>query len=161
MIRPLALILAANLVINVLSSKSFARTEESLVWTGTTQGGLISLTYGSLDTSKPPLFLLTCFNEMDVAVLDIFGALEGGQPGQKLTIELSGAASQSLQGETSRDDKTGRVFAEASDIEVKPILAVLKSPGPVTVKVGSTTKTLSDAGRADAVEKFSKECQLD
>lgn len=161
MIRLAASLLAACLLLGALAPGSFARTEESLVWTGTTNGSLIALTYGPLDTSKPPVFLLTCFNEMDVAVLEIFGSIEGTQPGQKLTIELSAGSSQSLDGETSLDEKTGAIFAEASDIKLKPVLDVLKSPGPLTIKTASTTRTLPDAGRADAVETFSKDCQID
>ena len=99
---------------------------------------------------------------MEIAVLDIFGAIEGTAPGQKLTVELSaGGAQLSLEGEASADDKTGSMFAEASDIAVKPVLAVLRAPGPLTIKMASTTTTLSDAGRADAVEAFGKACQLD
>lgn len=154
-------LVAACLVLGALAPVSFARTEETLVWSGSTNGGLIALTYGSLDTSKPPVLLLTCFNEMDVAVLELFGLTEDAQPGQKLTIELSAGSLQSpLNGEASRDEKTDAIFAEASDIELKPVLAVLKSPGPLTVKAVGTAKTLSDAGRADAVETFSKDCQV-
>jgi hypothetical protein len=155
-------LLAACLLLGALAPGSLARTEESLVWTGTTNGSLIALTYGPLDPSKPPVFLLTCFNEMDVAVLEVFGLIEGTRPGQELTIELSAGSSQSpLKGEVSLDEKTGAMFAEASDIRIEPVLAVLKAPGPLTVKTADTTRTLSDAGRADAVEKFSKDCQVD
>jgi hypothetical protein len=44
---------------------------------------------------------------------------------------------------------------------VKPVLEVFRQPGPVMVTVGSTNATLSDQGRADAVDKFSKDCQID
>jgi hypothetical protein len=155
-------LLTAGLLLGALAPGSSARTEESNVWTGTTNGSLIALTYGPLDTTQTPLFLLTCFNEMDVAVLEVFGSIEGMRPGQELTIDLSTGTSQSpLKGEASIDEKTGAMFAEASDIKLEPVLDVLKSPGPLVIKTAATTRTLSDAGRADAVETFSKDCQLD
>ena len=58
------------------------------------------------------------------------------------------------------DDKTGTMFAEASDVEIAPLLAVLKSSGPLTVKIAATTITLPEVGRAEAAEKFSKDCQI-
>jgi hypothetical protein len=138
-----------------------ARTEESLVWTQTSSGSFVSLAYGTLDTSKHPVFLLTCFNGMDVASLDLFGVIEGSRPGQPLEIALSaGSAEHVIQGGTEIDDKTGSMFAEASDIEVGPVLDVLKAPGPLTIKMAFTTQTLSDQGRADAAEKFGEACQV-
>jgi hypothetical protein len=137
-----------------------AATEDGHVWTGRSNGSHVSLAYGPLDHSKQPVFLLSCFNGMSVAVLDVFGAIEGTRRGQALTIELSAGSSQSLEGEASVDDKTGSMFAEASDIELKPVLEVLRSPGPLTVKTGPTSRTLSDKGRAAAVDKFSQACEL-
>jgi len=52
-------------------------------------------------------------------------------------------------------------FAEASDIEVKPVLEVLRQPGPITVTVGKTSASLSDKGRSQGVERFTKDCALD
>jgi hypothetical protein len=99
---------------------------------------------------------------MNVAVLEIFGAIEGTRPGQPLTITLSAAnAKLPLKGEVSVYDATSSMFAEASDLKVKPVLEVLRASGPVTVNLGLTDKTLSDQGRADAVEKFDEACKLD
>src|SRR3990172_3289798 len=72
----------------------FARTEERLLWTQTSSEGSTALSYGALDREKTPLFLLSCFTEMEIAVLDIFGAIEGTAPGQKLTVELSSGGAQ-------------------------------------------------------------------
>src|SRR5262249_978928 len=109
-------------------------------------------------------FLLTCFNNMNVAVLEIFGAIKGTRPGQPvITITLSGLQTPGLElkGEVSVDDATSSMFAETSDFKMKPLLQVLRSWGPLTVTVELTDKTLSDQGRADAVEKFDKACNLD
>jgi hypothetical protein len=99
---------------------------------------------------------------MEVAVLEIFGVIEGTRPGQALTIELSaGSAELPLKGEVSLDDATGMMFAEANELKVKPVLDVLRASGPLTVNLGLTNKSLPDQGRADAVEKFSQACELD
>ncbi|HSD93092.1 MAG TPA: hypothetical protein VLB11_08725 [Methyloceanibacter sp.] len=137
------------------------RAQETLVWTDKASEGFVSLTYGSLDATKQPKFLLSCFNEMGIAVLDIFGVIQGTRPGEKLIIEFSGGSSLSLEGAVELDTKSGSMFAEASEIEVKPLLEVLKSPGPVTVKMAATTLTLSDTGRAEAAERFGRNCKLD
>ncbi|HEY6670571.1 MAG TPA: hypothetical protein VI075_06540 [Methyloceanibacter sp.] len=98
---------------------------------------------------------------MSIGVLEIFGTIEGTRPGQKLSIDLSAGGTQSsIDGAVELDDKTGTMFAEASDVEIPPLLGVLKSSGPLTVKIASTTFTLPEVGRGDAAEKFSKDCQI-
>jgi hypothetical protein len=141
---------------------SSLRAEESLVWVEKASEGFISLAYGPLDPAKVPLFLLSCFDAMGIAVLDIHTQIDGVKPGEALTIELAaGEAKAKLGGEAALDEANGVIFAEASDIAVKPVLEVLRQVGPVTVTAGKTTATLSDQGRADGVEKFSKDCQID
>jgi hypothetical protein len=153
------LILVASLALGALPG-SAVHAQGTPVWTEKSSEGFISLSYGSLD-SEQPILQLSCFNEMEIAVLNIFGGIEGARPGQKLSIELSaGSAKAALEGEVSLDDKTGATFAEASGIEVKPVLDVLKAEGAITVKTGETSQTLSEVGRAEAVEKFSKDCTL-
>jgi hypothetical protein len=148
------------LAITAVTNK-FVHAQETLVWTDKASEGFVSLSYGSLDATKQPKFLLSCFNEMGIAVLDIFGVIQGTRPGEKLTIEFSAGRSLSLEGAVELDTKSGSMFAEASDIEVKPLLEVLKSPGPVTVKMAATTLTLTDTGRTEAAERFGKNCLLD
>jgi hypothetical protein len=158
---PVRSFIAAVLLFLALPQRA-ARAEESLVWSERSDEGRVSLAYGPLDPAKTPLFLLTCFNNMGVAVIEVFGAIEGTRPGQPLTIELSaGSAKLSLQGEVSVDDATSSMFAEANEVKVKPVLEALRASGPLTVNLGLTSKTLSDQGRADAVEKFDQACELD
>jgi hypothetical protein len=149
------------LLIGALAPIDSARAEEKSVWTDKASEGFVSLSYGPLDASRQPVLLLSCFNEMEIAVLDIFGVIEGTRPGEKLTIELSAGGSHAIEGESGIDAKTGSMFAEASDIAVKPVLAVLKSAGPLTVKMAATSLTLTDTGRAEAAERFGKNCNLD
>jgi hypothetical protein len=137
------------------------RAEAPLIWTEKAGEGMISLSYGAVDPSVQPTLLLSCFNEMGVAALDIFGAIEGARPGEKLTIAFAAGSTHKIEGEAALDDKTGALYAEASSFEVKPLIAVLKAAGPLTVTMAATTLTLSDTGRAEAVEKFGKDCELD
>ena len=141
---------------------SFARMEERLVWTEKASAGFVSLAYGPLDPAKTPLFLLSCFNAMSIAVLDVRTAMAEAKPGEALTIELSaGEAKSPVKGEAARDDASGVTFGEASDIAVKPVLDVLRQSGPLTVTIGETSATLSDQGRAEAVDLFSQHCEVD
>ena len=153
--------LAACLLAAASSPGNPLQAQETLVWTDKASEGFVSLSYGPLDPRKQPKFLLSCFNEMGIAVLDMFGVIQGTRPGEKLTIEFSGASSLSLEGSVELDAKSGSMFAEASDIEVKPLLEVLKSPGPVTVKMAATTLSFSDTGRGEAADRFGKNCKLD
>jgi hypothetical protein len=41
------------------------------------------------------------------------------------------------------------------------MLEVLRDPGPLTVKMGEASATLSEQGRAESVAKFVENCKLD
>jgi hypothetical protein len=156
------LLLAVCLAMGALPPASSAQAEETLVWVEKASEGFISLAYGPLDPAKVPLFLLSCFDAMGIAVLDVHTQIDGVKPGEALTIELTaGEAKAQLAGEAALDEANGMIFAEASDIAVKPVLEVLRQAGPATVTVGKTTATMSDQGRADGVGKFSKDCQIE
>ena len=140
---------------------SSARAEDNLIWTDKASEGLVSLSSAPLDPAKPPLFLLSCFDAMSIAVLDLREKIADVKPGDALTIALSaGDAKAEVKGEAANDD-AGTTFAEASDIAVKPVLEVLRQAGPVTVTAGGASVSLSDQGRAQAVERFSKACPLE
>jgi hypothetical protein len=139
-----------------------AGAEEGLIWTESASEGFVSLRYGPLNPAAAPVFLLSCFDEMGIAVLDVRKEVEGAKSGEALSIALAaGEAKAEVKGEAMRDDATGMVFAEASDIAVKPVLEILRQPGPVSVSVGKASASLSDKGRAQALERFSKDCALD
>lgn len=151
--------LATVLLAGSLSGVALAK--ETSVWTGKTNGSFVTLTYGPLDPAKTPLFMLSCFNGMGIAVLNVHTDLTGTRPGAPLTIELaSGDLAVPVEAEAARDETSGGNFGEASDIEVKPILDVLRGASPVTVKVGGTSTEMSDHGRAEAVSRFTESCEL-
>ena len=139
---------------------TFARSV-TLIWTATASSGLVTLAYGSPNPMKNPLFMLSCFNDMNIAVLDVHKDIAGAERGKALTIDLAaGDAKASIEGEATRDDTAGITFGEASDITLAPILAVLRETGPVTLNMGETSATLEDHGRADALAQFVKDCQV-
>jgi hypothetical protein len=156
------LFVAVCLAVGATAPVGSARAQETLVWVEKASEGFISLAYGPLDPAKVPLFLLSCFDAMGIAVLDVHTQIDGVKPGEALTIELAaGEAKAKLEGEAALDEANGMIFAEASDIAVKPVLEVLRQAGPATVTIGKTSATLSDQGRADGVSKFSQDCQID
>ena len=104
--------LSFALLIAALLTASLARAGDSLVWISKSNGALVTLAYGPVDPTKAPLFLLSCFNGMDIAVLDVHQEIAGGKPGEKLAIELSaGTMTAPLSGETAHD--------EASDVYLR------------------------------------------
>jgi hypothetical protein len=106
--------------------------------------------------------MLSCFNNMSIIVLDVHKEIAGAKPGTPLTIELASAKSKApIEGEVGLNDATGKTFGEASDLELKPVLAVLRDPGPLTVTMGDTTATLAEQGRDEAVTAFSKNCEVE
>jgi hypothetical protein len=161
MIRPAGILFGAALLVSALLAGRLAQAEDTLVWLEKSSEGLVSIAYGPIDPAETPLFLLSCFNAMSIAVLDVHKEIPDAKPGEPLTIELSaGEAKTSIKGEAARDDASGVTFGEASDIQVKPILEVLRAAGPLTIAMGKTSATLSEQGREQAVAKFSQDCQL-
>lgn len=157
---PVRLLFAVSIV--MAAPASFAHAEETLIWTTKASDGFVSLSYGPLDPAKAPLFLLSCFDAMGIAVLDVRQEVEGAKQGDPLAIVVSaGEAKAEITGEAARDAGTGMTFAEASDITVKPVLEVLRQAGPVTVTSGNASASLSDSGRMQAVDQFTKDCPLE
>jgi hypothetical protein len=159
---PLRLYAVAAPLVLALTLATQASTEGTMIWSERSSGTSTSLTYGSIDAGAGPLFMLSCFNGMSIVVLDVHKEIAGAKPGAPLTIELASAKTTSpVEGEVGENKATGKTFGEASDVEVKPVLAVLSDAGPVTVKMGGTTATLSDQGRDQAVAAFSKNCEVE
>jgi len=139
-----------------------AQADDRSVWTGKANGGLATLSYGSIDMIKSPAFLLSCFNGMGIAVLDIREAVSGVEPGMPLTVQLSaGTQTVEIKAEAARDGTDKSTYAEASEVQVKPILTVLGEAGPVTLKIGEASASFSDLGRSDALKTFSEQCSID
>lgn len=157
--RPL---LAALPIVAILLLVGAANSEEAMIWTEKSSGGLTTLAYGPLNPTASPLFVLSCFSGMNIAVLDVHKEIPGAKRGDAITIELSSAKAQApVKGEVELNEATGTIFGEASDIDVKPVLQVMRDPGPLTVRMGDVSVTLSDQGRAQEVAKFVENCKLE
>jgi hypothetical protein len=136
--------------------------EETSIWTEASNGGLTALSYGPLDPAKGPLFVLSCFSDLSIVVLDVHKEIPGAKPGDPLTIEVSSAKAEApVKAEVGKNDATGTTFGEASDVDIKPVLEVLRDAGPLTVKMGEASLTLSDQGRAESLAKFVENCKLE
>jgi hypothetical protein len=135
--------------------------DEAMMWTETSSGALTTLTYGPLNPAATPLFVLSCFAGMNIVVLDVHKQVPGAKPGDPIAIEISSSKAQApVKAEVETNEATGTTFGEASDIDVAPVLQVMRDPGPVTIRMGDATATLSDQGRAQAVAKFVESCKL-
>jgi hypothetical protein len=155
-------LLAIALVFAILPLADDGKTEQTMMWTEKASGGLTSLAYGSLDPTASPLFVLSCFSGMNIVVFDVHKEVPGAKRGDPITIELSSTKAQApVKAEVETNEATGTTFGEASDIYVKPVLQVLRDPGPLTLKMGEASATLCDQGRAQAVAKFVEDCKLE
>jgi hypothetical protein len=160
--RRACLPLAAVSTLAILLLADAGRSEEAMMWTEKTSGGLTTLAYGPLNPTASPLFVLSCFSGMNIVVLDVHKEIPGAQRGDPLTIELSSSKAQApVKAEVETNEATGTNFGEASDIDVKAVLQVMRDPGPLTIKMGEVSATLSDQGRAKAVAEFVENCKLE
>jgi hypothetical protein len=153
---------AIALALAILPVADASKSEEAMIWTEKSSGGLAALAYGTLNPTASPLFVLSCFSGMNIVVLDVHKEIPGAKRGDPITIELSSAKAQApVKAEVETNEATGTNFGEASDIDVQPLLQVMRDPGPLTVKMGEASATLSDQGRAQAVAEFIENCKLE
>jgi len=156
------LVLTIVAMLAALAFASAGKSEQASMWTEKEDGGLTMLAYGPLDPAQNPLFVLSCFSGMNIVVLDVHKEIPDAKPGDPLTIELSSTTAQSpIKGEVGQNETTGKTFGEASDVNVKPVLEVLRDPGPLTIKMGAASATMSEQGRAESVSKFVENCKLE
>lgn len=155
----LSVLLAGALLAGMLSG---AHAQGSNLWQAKASGSFVTLRYGPLDEREKPLFLLSCLNGVNIAVLSVHMDFPQREPGDAITIQLSaGGQSTSVAGESAQEDGTGVIYFEAGDIAVKPILKILSEKGQVSMTTGAIGNDLSEDGRTAAVAEFSKDCKLD
>ena len=142
------LLAAVAVCVTAIPLPGFAAAEMPLIWTERSSGGLTTLAYGPLDPAQDPLFLLSCFNGMSIAVLDVHKEHHRHRarsaPHHRDIIRPR--PSRRSRARWHATTKRGATFGEASNISVKPVLEVLRDPGPLTIKMGETSATLSDQG---------------
>jgi len=124
--------------------------------------GNASLVFGSPETAEDWLFALDCRGKEKATKVTLYVDIEGTEIGQKVAIEFSaGGAKLSLDGKVATDEMSGFHFAEAEGFKIKPVMALLKQKGAVTVKTGSIVSSLPEKGRAAELSAFAKVCKLD
>jgi hypothetical protein len=160
--RPIRLALAACLALAAPGAPHAAEAEPGFAWTAIPYDGNVSLVYGSTESGEDYSFLLSCHNQDKEAEMTVYRDIAGAEVGEKLTIALSaGSARVVVEGETATDEMSGFVFGVARKIAVKPVIAVLATPGPAMVEMGKVTVDLPETGRAEAASEFAKVCKLD
>ena len=157
----LALVACAALAAPHLAAAA-TEPEPGYAWRVAKPHGKVSLIYGSTEDIDHDSFFLFCDNGKKTDELSIYEEIRGAEAGQPLTIEISaGSAKIGLKGETAEDDMSGWIIPQAKAFAVKPVLAVLKGAGPLTVTAGEAKLTLPEQGRAAAVSQFASICTLD
>lgn len=141
---------------------SGASAQGSNLWQAKTSGSFVTLRYGPLDEREKPLFLLSCLNGVNIAVLSVYTDFPEREPGEAITVKFSaGDRSTTVAGDSAREEGTGVIYFEAGDIAVKPILEILGEKGTVSMTSGEIGNDLTEPGREAAVAEFSKDCRLD
>ncbi len=159
--RPMPICLSLALLASTIGLP-FSSAYAANVWRAKMSGSFVTLRYGPLDEREKAPFLLSCLNGVGIAVLSVHMDFPEQQTGEALTIDfIAGDRTVPVAGETAAEDGTGIIYGEAGDIAVTPILEVLRTDGPVTMKSGANAVELSPLGRAEPVAEFDKNCSLD
>ena len=158
LLRLSALVLGATLFVGALPAPALSAD----IWRAKASGSFVTLRYGPLDEQEKPVFLLSCLNGIDIAVLSVYLDFPEQETGEPITVEFSAAGQTApVASETASEDGTGIIYGEAGDIAVKPILKILNEKGSVSMRSGANGIELATTGRAEAVAEFSKNCALD
>lgn len=153
-IRPALAFLAAV----SLTAPVFAEEDEQ--WMAGASAEVASIGYGIPDTDGI-LFALVCDLAKGTAQLTVYEEIAGAKVGQPITIELkAGAAKAAIKGVASTDQMNGFIYGEAKAVAVEPIVAVLREPGEVMLKMGKASATYPEKGRAEALAQFTETCKV-
>jgi hypothetical protein len=159
--RHLALLLAASLVVG---SAGATRADDFAWWVvkqPKQTPSKASLIYGSTEDIDTTTFFLLCDTKRKTTQLDVGAQSESGEDGKPVTIEIeAGSAKTSLPAKTATDDGGNFVY-RAESFAVKPVLAILQSPGDGWAKGPGISQSLPENGRAEAVSEFAMVCKLD
>ena len=136
--------------------------EPVYAWMSESGDGNASLVYGSPETAEDLVFILICGNSDKVTELTVYVDIAGTEIGEKVDIELAaGDAKLAIGGAISTDEMSGFHFAVAENFKIKPVVALLKENGAVTVKTGGVITELPEKGREPELANFAGACALD
>lgn len=112
-----------------------------------------------IPATEDNVFAVYCDNKRKTADLTFQDTTKGAKAGRAITIEIAaGAKSATFQGKTMR---SRGIHGYARKIDIAAALAVLRAPGPVTVKMSGTTLALPAKQRANVLGEFIAACKLD
>lgn len=115
----------------------------------------------AIPNSDDSQFMVLCENKKRSVNLTVYEEVKGMKIKRPLTIELSaGGKKVSLKGVTATDEMNGFTYGEAHKVAVDPLLAVLREPGELTVKMGKASVTFPAEGRAEQLKTFEKGCKV-
>jgi hypothetical protein len=136
-----------------------AAAQDRPVWQTNTFKGGIALHY-SVPESHDVRFAVVCDNQKRQTDVTVFEHIKNVKVGQSVTIELAaGAEMLALKGQAT-EEEPDTIFGRAHKVDVKALLAVLRAPGELTATMGTTQTKYPQAGRAAAVDRFGKQCQV-
>jgi hypothetical protein len=136
--------------------------EPVYAWMSESGDGSASLVYGSPETAEDLVFILTCRNEDKAAGLTVYVDIPDTEVADPVDIGLAaGEAKLTIGGAIDTDEMSGFHFAVAEDFKIKPLVALLKEKGEVTVTTGSVVTKLPEKGREKELANFAGACTLD
>jgi hypothetical protein len=162
LIKAISIYTYLTLAISGATGAPAAETYQGYAWGFSDNVDGPSLVLGSTETTEDYVFLLSCSNADKVAEMSVYVDIPDAQVGQAINIEFSrDGVKASVKGQTTTDEMSGFVFAEAKNFAVKPIILMLRGEGPVTVVTGKTATALPEEGRGSQVSQFADHCQLE
>jgi hypothetical protein len=130
------------------------------VWFAHVEGDAAAFGFAT-PNSDDARFVVMCENQKRVISMTVYEEVKGMKVKRPLTIELSaGSQKASIKGVTATDELNGFVFGEAKKVPVGPLLAVLREPGELTVKMGKASVTFPAEGRAEQLKIFETGCKV-
>lgn len=82
--------------------------------------------------------------------------------GRRVTIELTACGQVvTIKGSIKTDNSVyGHVYGQVTKAPYKVLVALLRQPGPVTVRMNGNTATLGDRDRVKQLNAFTSICKL-
>ncbi len=90
-----------------------ASAQGTNIWRAKASGSFVTLRYSPLNERENPVFLLSCLNSVDIAVLSVYLDFPEQEPGDAIIVEFSaGGQTTPVAGETASEDGTGTIYGE-------------------------------------------------
>src|SRR5262245_41570087 len=149
----------ASLATTLGASSAFA-AENNWHWILLGDDNIPYLSYEQVkpDPDRDTRFILICDNERRTAEVTVHEADRKMRRGTPVTIELSAADTRVVLKGTIRTDSG--IYGYARKAPYRAIVALLRAPGPVTVRMNRNTYDLPEQGRAEQLKALTESCRL-